>query len=99
MGNPGQANYAASKAGVIGLTKTAAKELASRNICEKAVDTGFIDTDMTDNFKNNEAVIGSIPQKRVGKPEEVAALVDFLAGTESDYITGEVIRIDGGLAM
>lgn len=99
MGNPGQANYAASKAGVIGLTKTAAKELASRNICVNAVAPGFIDTDMTENFKNNEAVIGSIPQKRVGKPEEVAALVDFLAGTESDYITGEVIRIDGGLAM
>lgn len=99
MGNAGQANYAASKAGMIGLTKTVAKELASRNINVNAVAPGFIDTDMTENFKNNEEVLNQIPQKRVGKPEEVAALVDFLTGVQADYITGEVIRIDGGMAM
>jgi len=99
MGNPGQANYAASKAGVIGMTKTVAKELASRNINVNAVAPGFIDTDMTESFKSNEALINQIPQKRMGKPEEVAALVDFLTSSASDYITGEVIRIDGGMAM
>jgi 3-oxoacyl-[acyl-carrier protein] reductase len=99
MGNPGQANYSASKAGVIGITKTAAKELASRNICVNAVAPGFIATDMTESFKDNEALIGQIPVKRMGKPEEVAALVDFLTSSASDYITGEVIRIDGGMAM
>lgn len=99
MGNPGQANYASAKAGVIGLTKTAAKELSSRNICVNAVAPGFIETDMTESFKDNEAVINQIPKKRMGKAEEVAELVSFLAGSESDYITGEIIRIDGGLAM
>lgn len=99
MGNPGQANYAASKAGVIGLTKTVAKELASRNICVNAVAPGFIDTDMTESFKSNETLINQIPQKRMGRPEEVADLVDFLASSAADYITGEVIRIDGGMAM
>ncbi len=99
MGNPGQANYAASKAGVIGMTKTVAKELASRNICVNAIAPGFIETDMTEIFKSNEALINQIPQKRMGKPEEVAALVDFLTSSNADYITGEVIRIDGGMAM
>lgn len=99
MGNPGQANYAASKAGVIGMTKTVAKELASRNICVNAVAPGFIATEMTESFQGNDALINQIPQKRMGKPEEVAALVDFLTSSASDYITGEVIRIDGGMAM
>ena len=99
MGNAGQANYAASKAGLVGLTKSLAKELASRGICCNAVAPGFIQTDMTEKFVDNEALLQQIPQKRMGRPEEVAALVLFLASPQADYITGEVIRIDGGLAM
>lgn len=99
MGNAGQANYAASKAGVIGLTKTVAKELASRGICCNAVAPGFIRTDMTEKFSDDEKVVSTIPVNRVGTPEEVASLVLFLCLPCSDYITGEVIRIDGGLAM
>lgn len=99
MGNAGQANYAASKAGLVGLTKSVAKELASRGICCNAVAPGFIQTDMTEKFVDNEALLQQIPQKRMGRPEEVAALVLFLASPQADYITGEVIRIDGGLAM
>lgn len=99
IGNPGQANYAASKAGLIGLTKTVAKELASRNVCCNAVAPGFVDTDMTEKFKTDEKILATIPQKRVGKPEEVAKLVAFLASDVADYITGETIRIDGGLAI
>lgn len=97
MGNPGQANYSSAKAGIIGLTKTTAKELAGRNICCNAIAPGFIETDMTEAFKDNEKVLEGIPLKRMGKPAEVAALAAFLAS--SDYITGEVIRIDGGIAM
>lgn len=99
MGNAGQANYAAAKAGIIGLTKSTAKELASRNICCNAIAPGFIKTDMTESFWNNEKITESIPSRRMGTPEEVAALAAFLADSASDYITGEVIRIDGGLAM
>lgn len=99
MGNPGQANYASSKAGVIGLTKTVAKELASRHICCNAIAPGFIRTDMTESFDGNEAVLNSIPLGRMGSADEVAALAAFLADSASDYITGEVIRIDGGIAM
>lgn len=99
IGNPGQANYAASKAGIVGLTKTVAKELASRGVCCNAIAPGFIRTDMTESFAENEAVIRSIPMKRFGMPAEVAELVLFLASPQSDYITGNVIRIDGGLAM
>lgn len=99
MGNAGQANYAASKAGLIGLTKSVAKELAGRGICCNAIAPGFVETDMTEQFADRPEVIGSIPAKRMGKPEEVAALAAFLADDCSDYITGEVIRIDGGLAM
>lgn len=99
MGNAGQANYAASKAGLIGLTKSVARELASRGICCNAVAPGFIETDMTQAFVDNQTLLGNIPMKRMGKPEEVAALVAFLASPAADYITGEVIRIDGGLAM
>lgn len=98
-GNAGQINYSASKSGIIGMTKTVAKELAGRNICCNAIAPGFIETDMTDAFKDNEAVISSIPLKRIGNPEEVANLAVFLASSASDYITGEVIRIDGGLAI
>lgn len=99
MGNAGQANYASAKAGIVGLTKTVAKELAARNICCNVIAPGFIETEMTENFKDNEKILDSIPQKRMGKPEEVAALAAFLADSGSDYITGEVIRIDGGIAM
>ncbi|MBE7043166.1 MAG: 3-oxoacyl-[acyl-carrier-protein] reductase [Ruminococcaceae bacterium] len=99
MGNAGQTNYSASKAGLIGLTKSVAKELAGRNICCNAVAPGFVETEMTEQFKDRPEVIDNIPAKRMGKPEEVAALVAFLADDCSDYITGEVIRIDGGLAM
>ncbi|MDO4553094.1 MAG: 3-oxoacyl-[acyl-carrier-protein] reductase [Bacillota bacterium] len=97
-GNPGQANYSASKAGVIGLTKSVAKELASRGVCCNAVAPGFIETDMTAALAR-EKVLASIPAGRVGKPEEVAALILFLASPLSGYITGEVVRIDGGMAM
>ena len=91
-GNPGQANYSAAKAGLIGLTKTLAKEFASRNICVNAIAPGFIATDMTVGL---EEAAKAVPLGRMGRPEEVAALAVFLAG--ADYITGEVIRIDGGL--
>ena len=99
IGNPGQANYSSSKAGVIGLTKTVAKELAGRNVCCNAIAPGFIETDMTEAFKENEAVINNIPMKKMGSPEDVANLAAFLADSASDYITGEVIRVDGGLAI
>ncbi len=99
VGNPGQANYSASKAGIIGLTKTAAKEFASRNICVNAIAPGFIATDMTEKFRDNADALAGIPLKRMGRPEEVAALVDFLTSGAADYITGEVIRIDGGMAI
>ncbi len=97
MGNAGQSNYSASKAGLIGLTKSVAKELASRNVYCNAVAPGFIETDMTENLDKNNALVDYIPLKRMGKPEEVAEVVAFLCTTE--YITGEVIKIDGGLAM
>ena len=99
IGNPGQGNYSSSKAGVIGLTKTVAKELAGRNVCCNAIAPGFIETDMTEAFKENEAVINNIPMKKMGSPEDVANLAAFLADSSSDYITGEVIRVDGGLAI
>ena len=99
IGNPGQGNYSSSKAGVIGLTKTVAKELAGRNVCCNAIAPGFIETDMTEAFKENEAVINNIPMKKMGSPEDVANLAAFLADSASDYITGEVIRVDGGLAI
>lgn len=99
VGNPGQANYSASKAGLIGLTKSVARELASRNICCNAIAPGFIQTDMTDNISADNPLMASIPLGRVGQVEDVAELAAFLAQDCANYITGEVIRIDGGLAM
>ena len=98
-GNAGQANYAASKAGLIGLTKSVAKELAGRNICVNAVAPGFIETEMTQALpqKTREAAVASIPMGRMGSPRDVAELVAFLAGDRSDYITGQVICVDGGI--
>ena len=101
LGNVGQANYAASKAGIIGLTKTVARELASRGISVNAVAPGFIRTDMTDMLSENvrETVKEQIPMKRFGNPEDVAEMIAFLASERADYITGQVIHIDGGMAM
>lgn len=101
IGNPGQANYVASKAGVIGLTKSNAKEFASRNICVNAVAPGFIATEMTAklNEKQKEAIVSNIPLKRLGSGEDVAKLVVFLSSPDSDYITGQVFPVDGGLVM
>lgn len=99
MGNPGQTNYAASKAGLIGFTKSVAKELASRGICCNAVAPGFVSTPMTTAFAEKDEVLATIPMKRFAQPEEIANLVLFLSSDMANYITGEVIRIDGGLAM
>lgn len=101
LGNAGQANYSASKAGLIGLTKSVARELASRGVCVNAVAPGFIDTEMTKAMpeKTREAAVGTIPMGRMGLPEEIAAAVAFLAGSGSDYITGQVICVDGGMAI
>lgn len=97
MGNPGQVNYSASKAGLIGLTKSVARELASRNVTCNAIAPGFIQTDMTKDIGAANELAASIPLKRMGTAEEVAEAAAFLAA--SSYITGEVIRVDGGLAM
>ena len=101
MGNPGQANYAASKAGVIGLTKTAAKELGRKNITVNAVAPGFIDTEMTRALPKQvtEGVKPLIALRRLGGAEEVASAAVFLAGDEASYITGQVLIVDGGLRM
>jgi 3-oxoacyl-[acyl-carrier protein] reductase len=98
-GNPGQANYSAAKAGLVGLTKSVARELASRNICCNAIAPGLITTDMTQDITDGHPLKSAIPLGRAGLPEEVAELAAFLAQDCSDYITGEVIRIDGGLSM
>ena len=101
MGNAGQSNYSASKAGLIGLTKSVARELASRNICVNAVAPGFIETEMTnvlsDNVKDN--LKNLIPLGKMGSAQDVANLVLFLAGKNADYITGQVIHVDGGMVM
>lgn len=100
MGNPGQANYSAAKAGVIGFTKTVAKELSSRGITVNAVAPGFIATDMTADLKVGEEILKLIPLGRYGQPEEVAGLVRFLAADPAAaYITGQVINVDGGMVM
>jgi 3-oxoacyl-[acyl-carrier protein] reductase len=100
-GNPGQANYCASKAGVIGFTKSVAKEVASRGITVNAVAPGYIETDMTGklNDAQREALMGMIPLKRAGRPEDIANVVTFLASPEADYITGQTLVVDGGMAM
>ena len=99
MGNPGQANYSAAKAGVVGLTQSAAKEFASRGITVNAVAPGFISTDMTKDL-NSESILSAIPLGRFGNPEDVAGAVRFLAAAPSaSYITGQVIQVDGGMVM
>ncbi len=99
MGNQGQANYAASKAGLIGLSKSIAKEMGSRNITSNVIAPGYVDTDMTafltDEQKNN--IIEQLSIKRIGKPEDIANIVSFLTSDESEYITGQVISVDGGI--
>lgn len=100
-GNAGQTNYSASKAGIIGFTKSLAKEVASRNITVNAVAPGFIETQMTDVLKDDikEEIAKQIPLKRMGTPQDVANVVKFLASDDSSYITGQVINIDGGMLM
>jgi 3-oxoacyl-[acyl-carrier protein] reductase len=101
LGNPGQPNYAASKAGLVGMTKSLAREVASRGITANAVAPGFISTPMTDalNEKQVEAIAAAIPVQKFGKPEDIAAGVVFLASDEAAYITGETIHINGGMVM
>jgi 3-oxoacyl-[acyl-carrier protein] reductase len=100
-GNPGQANYVASKAGLIGLTKSLAQELASRNITVNAVAPGFVETDMTAGLNEGlkAKITDSVPLKRIGKPEEIAAAVRFLASDDASYITGHVLDVNGGMFM
>ena len=101
MGNAGQANYAAAKAGLIGFTKSVARELASRSITANAVAPGFIETDITAGLGDNikAAALAAIPLERMGKPEEVAQVVAFLASDAASYITGQTIAVDGGMTM
>jgi 3-oxoacyl-[acyl-carrier protein] reductase len=101
VGNAGQANYTASKAGVIGLTKTSAKELAARNILVNAVAPGFIETEMTDAMPEEAkaGMLSQIPLAKLGKPEDIADVVSFLASDASRYVTGQVLHIDGGMVM
>lgn len=101
LGNPGQANYVAAKAGVIGLTKATAKELASRGITVNAVAPGFIETDMTDKLAGEmrDQMLKQIPLERLGQPEEIAKVVRFLASDDASYMTGQTIHVDGGMYM
>ena len=99
IGNPGQANYSASKAGVIGFTKTCAKEFASRGIKVNAIAPGFIETEMTENLKTDD-LLKMIPLGKLGSADQIASLVNFLVSSEaSEYITGQTISIDGGMNM
>ncbi len=99
VGNVGQVNYAASKAGLIGLSKSVAKELGSRGVCCNCIAPGFIETAMTKDIKEDNPLLVQVPMKKMGTPEDVANVALFLASPESDYITGETIRVDGGLAI
>ena len=99
VGNAGQVNYAASKAGLIALSKSVAKELGGRGVCCNCIAPGFIATDMTKDIKADNPLLMQVPMKKMGTPEDVANVALFLASPESDYITGETIRVDGGLAM
>ncbi|HTP13488.1 MAG TPA: 3-oxoacyl-[acyl-carrier-protein] reductase [Bacteroidota bacterium] len=101
VGNAGQVNYASAKAGMLGMTKSLAKELASRNIQVNAVAPGFVDTDMTEKLtpQQREALMNMIPMKRTAKPEEIANVVVFLASPASSYMTGQVLCVDGGIVM
>ena len=101
MGNPGQANYVASKAGIIGMTKSNAKEFASRNITVNAIAPGFIQTAMTEKLTEaqKEAMLSIVPLKRMGQPEDIAKVVCFLSSEYADYLTGQVITVDGGMVM
>ncbi|TDQ42389.1 3-oxoacyl-[acyl-carrier-protein] reductase [Aureibacillus halotolerans] len=100
-GNPGQVNYTASKSGVIGMTKTVAKELASRNITVNAIAPGFIETEMTESLGEevSQALLAQIPLARFGQPEDVAKAILYLASEDAAYITGQVLHVDGGMAM
>ena len=101
VGNKGQSNYSASKSGIIGLTKSIAKELASKNITVNAIAPGYIETDMTENLteKNQQQLLSTIPLNRLGKPDDIANLVCFLLSDEASYITGQTINVDGGMVM
>ena len=99
IGNKGQSNYAASKSAILGLTKSLAKEVASRNININAINPGYIETEMTSSLTNKDKFLKSIPLKRFGSPEEVANLACFLASDKASYITGQAINIDGGMVM
>ena len=101
LGNVGQANYAASKAGVVGLTKTVAREVAKKNVTCNAICPGFIDTDMTRGVPEKvwDIMVSKIPMGRAGSPEDVANLIAFLASDEASYITGEVINVGGGMVL
>ena len=99
VGNVGQVNYAASKAGLIGMSKSVAKELGSRGVCCNCIAPGFIETAMTKDIKEDNPLLAQVPMRKMGTPEDVANLALFLASPESDYITGETIRVDGGLAI
>lgn len=101
MGNAGQANYAASKAGTVGMIKSLAAEVATRNVTANCIAPGFIETPMTDalNEKQKAAILGSVPMQRLGQPSDVAAAAVYLASTEASYVTGQTIHVNGGMAM
>jgi 3-oxoacyl-[acyl-carrier protein] reductase len=101
MGNAGQTNYAASKSGMIGFTKSLAKELASRGICVNCIAPGFIETDMTGalNEKQKEAILAQVPMQKMGKPQDIAHAALYLASPLADYVTGQVLTVDGGMVM